>query len=143
MKLLVYTDAGARGNPGPAAYAFVLCTPDGKVIKESSRYLGERTNNEAEYSGLIAGLEAAKKAGADEVAVTMDSELVVRQMLGHYRVKSPNLKGLFVHACHLIDSFRAATITHVRRDHQMIQRADALVNRELEEMALAQKLRRP
>ncbi len=82
MKLTTYSDGGSRGNPGAAAYGFLLCDQEGKVIKKGARYLGRMTNNEAEYLGLLAAIEAAKQHGADELEIFMDSELVVNHVLG-------------------------------------------------------------
>ena len=142
MHLKVFTDAGARGNPGPAAFAFLICSEEGKVLKESAGFIGEATNNEAEYSGLIAGLEEEKRLGADEVTVTMDSELVVNQMLGKYRVKAVNLLPNYEKARELLSCFSKAEIVHASREHPSIRRADCLVNQELDMMELAQKIRK-
>jgi ribonuclease HI len=142
MKLRVYTDGGSRGNPGPSAFAFLLVGEDGKVLLRKSRYLGEGTNNEAEYQGLIAGLQAALEMGADEVEVVMDSELVVRQIEGSYSVKSEKLRPLFEQASGLLGRFREARISHTPRENPMITTADSLVNEELDTMAFARRLRR-
>lgn len=142
MHLKVFTDAGARGNPGPAAFAFLICSEEGKVLKESAGFIGEATNNEAEYSGLIAGLEEAKRLGADEVTVTMDSELVVNQMLGRYRVRAANLLLTHQRARQLLNCFSKSKIVHAPREHPSITRADELVNQELDMMELARKLRK-
>ncbi len=142
MHLKVFTDAGARGNPGPAAFAFLIYSKEGKVLKEHASYIGEATNNEAEYRGLIAGLEEAKRLSADEVTVTMDSELVVNQMLGKYRVKAANLLPIYERARQLFDCFAKASIVHAPREHPSITRADELVNQELDIMELARKLRK-
>jgi len=142
MHLLVFTDAGARGNPGPAAFAYLVSTKEGKKLKEQAGYIGIATNNEAEYRGLIAGLEEAKKAGADEVTVTMDSELVVNQMLGKYRVKAANLLPSYEQAKELMRCFAKAKIVHAPREHPSIVRADCLVNQELDMMELAERIRK-
>jgi ribonuclease HI len=142
MHLKVFTDAGARGNPGPAAFSYLIYSNEGKILKEHASYIGEATNNEAEYRGLIAGLEEAKRMGAEEVTVTMDSELVVNQMLGKYRVKAANLLPNFARARELMACFGKAHITHTSREHPSIQRADGLVNQELDIMELARKLRK-
>jgi ribonuclease HI len=142
MHLLVFTDAGARGNPGPAAFAYLITTKEGKKIKEQAGYIGIATNNEAEYSGLIAGLEEARKAGAEEITVTMDSELVVNQLLGKYRVKAANLLPLYIRARELLNSFSKAKIVHAPREHPSICRVDCMVNQELDMMALAEKIRK-
>lgn len=142
MHLNVFTDAGARGNPGPAAFAYLIYSKEGKVLKEHASYIGEATNNEAEYRGLIAGLEEAKRMGAVEVTVTMDSELVVNQMMGKYRVKAANLLPNYERARELMGSFGKAQIAHTSREHPSIRRADDLVNQELDIMELARKLRK-
>ncbi len=140
--LLIFTDAGARGNPGPAAFAYLILTKEGKLLREQTGYIGMATNNEAEYRGLIAGLEEAKRLEAEEVTVTTDSELVVNQLLGRYRVKAANLQPLYEKACELLKGFPKARIAHAPREHPSICRADCLVNQELDMMALAHKLRK-
>jgi ribonuclease HI len=142
MHLLVFTDAGARGNPGPAAFAYVLSTQEGRMLKEQAGFIGIATNNEAEYRGLIAGLEEARRVGAEEVTVTMDSELVVNQMIGKYRVKAVNLLPSYERARELLSCFSKVKIVHAPREHPSIQRADCLVNQELDMMEMAQKIRK-
>ena len=93
MKLTIYSDGGSRGNPGHSAYAIVV-TENGRIIHENSEYLGINTNNYAEYRGLIAGIVKALELKADEVEFVMDSELVIKQMNGEYKVKSGNISGL-------------------------------------------------
>ncbi|HEY3420378.1 MAG TPA: ribonuclease HI family protein [Methanomassiliicoccales archaeon] len=132
MKLRLFTDGGSRGNPGPSAFAFILQFEDGKTVLEKAHFLGKATNNEAEYHGLLAGLAAAKEKGADEIEVTMDSELVVKQMQGLYSVKSPNLIPLYKEARLRFSSFRRPLILHSPREHPVISRADALLNEELD-----------
>jgi len=123
-------DGGSRGNPGPAAYGFVLTDPQGREVEARGEYIGAATNNVAEYSGLIAGLEAASVHGASPLAVVMDSELVIRQMTGQYRVKHEGLKPL--HRKALVVAGRIARVTYssVRRDDN--GRADGLVNEALD-----------
>jgi len=131
MKLNVYSDGGARGNPGPAAYAIVVC--DGKtVLFEESQYIGSETNNVAEYRGLIAGLGKAIDMKADEAEFTMDSELVIKQMRGEYKVKAPNLIELHRDAVSLASALKKVRFVHVKRSNAMISRADALLNLELD-----------
>jgi ribonuclease HI len=142
MKVLVYTDAGSRGNPGPSAYAVVVCSEDGKRLMETARYIGEGTNNEAEYRGVLAGLEEAKAMGADEIVLTSDSELLVRQVNRQYRIKAANLRPLAEEVWRRMSEFARAELRHVHREHPMISRADLLVNQELDAMAFARKLRR-
>lgn len=129
--IVVYTDGGARGNPGPAACAAVL-VKGGTVIAEAKKYLGEATNNFAEYQGLILGLTEARKIGhAKRMEVRMDSELIVRQMRGEYRVKEKTLKSLHEKVRELLAGFPAVHFVHVRREEN--SEADRLVNEALDE----------
>ena len=128
----MFTDGGSRGNPGPSAFAFILQSEDGKTILQRAAFIGRATNNEAEYNGLLAGLAAAKEAGSDEIEVTMDSELVVKQMQGLYAVKSSNLIPLHREARLRFSSFRKPVILHAPREHPIIAQADALLNEELD-----------
>jgi ribonuclease HI len=132
LNLRIYTDGGARGNPGPSAHAVVVCKEDDFVLYEKATFLGNGTNNEAEYKGLLAGLKLARDYHAERVEVTMDSELVVKQMNGQYRVKAKNLQPLHQEARRLMQEFDSVTFTHVRRSHPMISRADELLNREMD-----------
>jgi len=143
MKVLVYTDGGSRGNPGPSAYGVVLANEDGKVLKQTARFLGEGTNNEAEYRGLIAGLSLALEIGADEVEVVMDSQLVVHHVDGSYRLKAEHLRPLLEEARTLMKRFRSAKVVFRGRENPMTSRADELVNQELDAMAFARSLRKP
>src|SRR4051812_15585833 len=133
MRVVVHTDGGARGNPGPAAAAAVVTGPDGAVLDEASVRLGETTNNVAEYRGLALGLERARALGATEVDVVMDSELVVNQINGRYRVRSPDLAPLHRAVTGALGSFAAWTVRAVRRGENA--RADALVNAALDSPA--------
>lgn len=130
MHIRMYSDGGARGNPGPAAGAAVLFALDGAheagVLKEVSAYLGETTNNQAEYHGLRMGLEAAKEFGATHVEVRMDSELIVRQLLGQYRVKQPDLAKRYHEVKQLCTHFAKVSFQHVLRAQNA--HADRLVN---------------
>jgi ribonuclease HI len=130
VKVVVHVDGGARGNPGPAAAAAVVSTPDGQVLDESARLLGETTNNVAEYRALLLGLERARDLGADEVEVVNDSELVARQVTGDYRVKHPDLVPLHRAAMEALRRLRAWSIRSVPRAENAA--ADALVNRALD-----------
>src|SRR5215470_6846905 len=130
-------DGAARGNPGPAAYGFVLDAPSGGELAGEGVAIGEATNNVAEYRGLIAGLEHALALGVTRLEVRMDSELVVRQMTGRYRVKHPGLVPLFRRARTLAERFEGWSIHHVPREQN--KRADRLANQALDE-ALAQGL---
>ena len=123
-------DGGSRGNPGPAAYGFVLTDPSGREARACGEYIGSATNNVAEYRGLIAGLAAAAQAGATPLAVVMDSELVIRQMTGQYRVKHEGLKPLHEEARAAAAKLPRVTYSSVRRDDN--GRADGLVNEALD-----------
>lgn len=127
----VYSDGGSRGNPGPSAYAIVM-TKDGKTVHEHAEFLGVHTNNYAEYRGLIAGISKALELGADEVEFVMDSQLVIRQMTGQYRVKSPDMLALHEDAKNLASMIPKVTFTNVRRSERLIPRADALLNAEMD-----------
>ena len=130
MKAKLSTDGGARGNPGPAAYGYVLEAEDGTVLAAHGETIGIATNNVAEYSALIAGLERARELAVDEVEVVSDSELMVKQMRGEYRVKNEALKQLFLQASRLAGGFRDVSYTAVRREHNEL--ADRLVNEALD-----------
>ena len=123
-------DGGARGNPGPAAAAAVLATPDGQVVDEAAERLGRATNNVAEYRGLLLGLERARMLGATEVEVVNDSELVAHQVNGRYRVKHPDLVPLHRAALEALAAFGAWSLTSVPRRENAD--ADALVNQALD-----------
>jgi ribonuclease HI len=123
------TDGGARGNPGPAGAGFVLESPDGTVAARGGRYLGECTNNVAEYEALLWGLAVALEhpgAVSEGLTVYADSELIVKQMTGAYRVKHPNLKPLYERASRLASRFAAVRFKHVRREYN--KEADGLAN---------------
>jgi ribonuclease HI len=126
VKARLFTDGGSRGNPGPAAYAFVLEAEDGTVLDSRGETIGIATNNVAEYSALVAGLERAAEAGVDELEVVSDSELLVKQMRGEYRVKNKALQGLFLDASRAARRIGRVTYTAVRREHNEL--ADSLVN---------------
>ncbi len=124
-------DGGARGNPGPAAAAAVASTPDGEVLTERSAYLGETTNNVAEYRAVLLGLELARDLGAREVEIVNDSELVSRQIGGEYKVKHAGLKPLFTETMRALRAFDRWRVRSVRRHGN--ERADELVNEALDE----------
>jgi len=130
VKARLSTDGGARGNPGPAAYGYVLETEDGTVLAAHGEAIGRATNNVAEYRGLVAGLEKAAELGVDELEVVSDSELLVKQMAGEYRVKNETLKALWEEASDLEQRFRKVRYTAVRRAHNEL--ADRLVNEALD-----------
>ena len=130
MKLVVHVDGGSRGNPGPAAAAAVLSTPDGDVVDEAARTLGSTTNNVAEYRGLLLGLERAAALGATEVEVINDSELIAHQVTGRYKVKHPDMKPLHAEALRALGGFERWSIRPVPRAQNA--EADALVNQALD-----------
>ncbi|HEX7285047.1 MAG TPA: ribonuclease HI family protein [Candidatus Angelobacter sp.] len=129
-EVIANIDGGARGNPGPAAYGVVVRNPRGDVLAELSDYLGLQTNNFAEYSGLLAALEYAAQARYQSIKILSDSELLVRQMQGRYKVNSPGLKPLFDKAQRLVDKFHVFVIEHVLRERN--KDADRLVNKVLD-----------
>lgn len=131
MSLVIYSDGGSRGNPGPSAYAVVV-TKDGRTIYEHTEFLGINTNNYAEYRGLIAGIVKALEMKEDDVEFVMDSELVIRQMRGEYKVKSPNIMELHKDAKAMSSLIPNVRFTHVKRENPMISRADALLNAEMD-----------
>ena len=133
MKARLSTDGGARGNPGPAAYGYVLEADDGTVLDARGETIGTATNNVAEYRGLLAGFEAALERGVEEVEVISDSELVVKQMRGEYKGKNETLRELVDEAHALESRFRRVTYTAVRREHNEL--ADRLVNEALDSAA--------
>jgi ribonuclease HI len=133
LRLVVNVDGGARGNPGPAAIAAVVSTPDGEVLEERSEPIGKATNNVAEYRALLFGIERATALGAREVELVGDSELVVRQVRGEYRVKDEGLRPLHARVIAALESFDEWTIRHVRRDDN--SEADRLVNETLDREA--------
>lgn len=132
-RLILYSDGAARGNPGPAGIGAVLYEerPEGRVrLGELSHAIGRATNNEAEYRALLAGLEMAERLGAEELVVRADSELLVRQLLGEYRVKAPGLVDLHREAGERLGRFGGVRIEHVPRQENT--QADALANQALD-----------
>lgn len=123
---VVYADGASRGNPGPASIGAAIFNPDGNEAHAVSERIGHTTNNDAEYRAAIAGLEAALALGARNVELRMDSELVVRQLLGHYRVRNPRLKPLFGRLLELRRQFDVFAVNHVPRT--LNKRADQLAN---------------
>ena len=126
MKARLFTDGGARGNPGPAAAAFVLEAEDGEVLASHGEAIGVATNNVAEYRALLAGLERARDLGVTELEVVSDSELMVKQMRGEYRVKNEALRDLYDAASSLARRLGKVEYRHVKRAHNEL--ADKLVN---------------
>jgi ribonuclease HI len=129
--VVVHVDGGARGNPGPAAAAAVATTPDGDELAEKGLYIGEGTNNVAEYRALLLGLELARDLGARQVDVVNDSELVARQVGGEYKVKHTGLRPLYEQAMRELREFDRWSVRSVRREGNV--RADELVNETLDE----------
>jgi probable phosphoglycerate mutase len=131
MKATLHADGGARGNPGPAGIGVVLTDGDGNVLVESARGIGVATNNVAEYRALIAGLELALERGVTDLAVYMDSQLVVSQLRGDWKIRNRGLKPLALRARALMDRFERVSIDHVRR--RANARADELANEAMDE----------
>jgi ribonuclease HI len=128
---LLMVDGAARGNPGDAGCGAVILDRNGTVVKELSRYLGHATNNVAEYEGLLMGLEALLRLGKKRIRVQSDSQLLVRQLNGEYRVKDEKLKALFQKAMSLLRQFDAYRILHVPRELNKL--ADRLANKGIDE----------
>ncbi len=131
VKVVVHVDGGARGNPGPAAVAAVAAEPGRGVVAERNSYIGEATNNVAEYRAVLLGLELAKDLGASEVELVNDSELVARQIGGQYKVKNAGLKPLYLETMRALREFAEWSVRSVRRESN--ERADELVNEALDE----------
>ena len=127
----LYTDGAARGNPGPAGAGALLCDIHDNPVEELCEYLGEATNNVAEYRALLLGLKKALERGATEIEIRADSELMVRQLLGKYRVKNEGLKPLFQEAVRLLKQFQKYSINHIDREDN--SGADRLANRAIDE----------
>ena len=133
-QLNIYSDGGARGNPGPAAAAYLIVAENGVVQKAEARYLGKRTNNQAEYEALIAALQAASEMGAAEVVCYLDSELVCKHLTGEYKVKNSELQKLWAKTRELKQCFKQVSFVNVPRTNNFIQEADRLLNVELDEV---------
>lgn len=131
MKATLFADGGARGNPGPAGSGAVLLDEKGNVIAELRRFLGHATNNVAEYTALIIGLEEAIERGVDDLDVRLDSLLVVQQMNGLWKIKHPGIRPLALRAGELLARFPKRTVEHVPREQNTL--ADAQVNRAIDE----------
>jgi len=130
VKATLFTDGGARGNPGPAAFAYVLEAEDGTVLAAHGETIGVATNNVAEYRGLVAGLAKALELEVPEVEVVSDSELLVKQMRGEYKIKNEALRELSLEAARLARRLDSVDYRHVRRAHNEL--ADRLVNEALD-----------
>ena len=136
QKIITYTDGGSRGNPGPAALGAVICDSSGKMIKEYGQVLGRKTNNEAEYEAVIFALKKIKqlygkeKAKKTRVEMRMDSEFVVKQMIGKYKVEDERMVSLFIAVWNLKLDFASVNFVHVRREQN--KDADRLANEALD-----------
>jgi len=128
MRFIVYSDGASRGNPGISAIAYMIMTEDGRLLKKYSRYVGIRTNNQAEYEALISALESASTLTDQEVACYMDSELVVKHLNGEYQVRNPKLKTLWLRVQELRQRFRRITFSNVPRTNIHIEWVDRLAN---------------
>jgi len=143
QKVIIYIDGGSRGNPGPAAFA-VLFTKEGRVFKKYSQYLGEATNNEAEYQGLIFALKKAKSLLGKEkikkipIEIKSDSELLIKQMSGEYKIKEPKIQNLFLKAWNLKIDFKNLRFFLIPRQNN--KQADRLVNEALDAESKIKKL---
>jgi ribonuclease HI len=127
----LYSDGAARGNPGPAGAGAVIVNPDGHVVAKVGRFLGDSTNNVAEYMGLILGLRRAKAMGIRSLEVLSDSELLVRQLAGEYQVKADHLRPLHAEAAELLRGFADVEVRHIPREENA--QADAMSNRAIDE----------
>lgn len=127
----VYSDGGSRGNPGMSAYAIVV-VEDGEVVHEHAEFLGVHTNNFAEYRGLIAGISKVIELKGHKAEFVMDSQLVIKQMTGEYKVKSPDMKALYDDAKSLCSMIPSVSFRNVRRSEELIPRADFLLNQEMD-----------
>lgn len=132
-KLILHTDGGSRGNPGPAAAGIVLDNTKGNCVKELGVFLGKATNNEAEYQALVYGMAAGLKLGATELECYLDSELIVKQLKGIYKMKNTRLKVFYQKIKQMEKMLEKVTYKHVKRDKN--ERADALVNEVLDNSA--------
>ena len=131
LRLRLYSDGAARGNPGPAGAGAVLVEPSGQVVDKLGKFLGHQTNNYAEYMGLLLGLRRASELKVREVEVFADSELMIRQLGGRYQVKSPSLRPLYEEALKLLNEFERVKLVHVPRE--MNRAADEMSTRAIEE----------
>jgi ribonuclease HI/probable phosphoglycerate mutase len=127
----LFTDGGSRGNPGPSAIGYVICNSDQSVVKKYGKYIGLATNNQAEYAALVAGMEACLESGINELQIFMDSELIVNQITGKYKVKNQDLKPVYAKAKKLEGNFGKVSFEHVPRENNAV--ADSLVNEALDE----------
>lgn len=129
---MIYSDGGARGNPGPAAIGILICDAKGHSLQDHKETIGETTNNVAEYTAVIVGLELAKKLGGREIDYFVDSELVARQLGGQYKVKTPHILTLYKEVHARMAHFAKIKFTHVPRTHEKLRYVDKLVNQALD-----------
>ncbi len=129
-RFIIHTDGGARGNPGPAAFGYVICNSNGEKIEGRGEFIGEATNNVAEYKGMIAAAKRTVELGADAAEFRVDSELLERQVKGRYRVKAPHLKPLFAELMAALQQIPEWRVRHVRREQNT--EADELANRAMD-----------
>src|SRR5580765_1593180 len=132
LTLQTYSDGGARGNPGPSAIGVVLCDEHGEVVEEASRTIGHRTNNQAEYEAMLLALQIAHQRKAKHLKCHADSELLIYQLQGSYRIKDLALKALAEKVKSLASQFESITFKQLPREHAMIRRADKLLNQTLD-----------
>lgn len=139
---MVFSDGGARGNPGPAAIAFIIQTETGQTVTKNARFIGVCTNNQAEYQALLAALETAATLKTETLTCHLDSELVVKQLSGEYNIKNKELKELWQKMQETKKQFSRVNFVNVPRSHRVIQEVDKLVNLTLdaERSKLASKL---
>ncbi len=128
--LITYTDGGSRGNPGPAAFGYVIKTPEGEIVAGHGEYIGVTTNNQAEYKAILAAIRRARELGAETLEMRMDSELAMKQLTGEYRVKDQGIASIFLLIHNEKLAFKKVTFTHVRRAYN--KEADAKVNEALD-----------
>lgn len=131
LRLRLYSDGAARGNPGLAGAGAVLVEPSGQVVDKLGKFLGRQTNNYAEYQGMLMGLKRARELGVREVEVFADSELMIRQLGGRYQVKSPSLRPLYLETLQVLNDFERVKLVHVPRE--MNRAADEMSNRAIDE----------
>lgn len=134
-KVIIFTDGASRGNPGPASIGVHIISEGGEILGQIAEYIGTETNNVAEYTALVRALEVVRPHGVREITVRADSELMIRQLKGEYRVKAENLRPLFMRCMQLSQSFERVNFEHVRREANKV--ADGLANQALDLLKLA------
>jgi ribonuclease HI len=132
-KIFLYTDGGSRGNPGQSAIGIVICDENKQILKTYKECIGHGTNNEAEYKALIKGLEMAAGIARGDLVFFSDSELLIKQLNGHYRIKAQNLLELYYEVQNRLKPFKKITFNHHNRNHKYIQQCDKLVNQALDD----------